>query len=185
MASTPTVVVLGDSISAAYGIEEEDGWVSILRQRLSERETPYAVVNASVSGDTTSGGLARLRSAFTRLQPDILVIELGGNDGLRGLSLKNLRKNLSAMVTLCADAGCKPVLLGMRIPENYGKAYTQRFHKSFARVAEELTVPLMPFFLEGVALDDSLMQDDGIHPNAEAQQVLFENAWPLIEPLLE
>ncbi|MGB0865150.1 MAG: arylesterase [Granulosicoccaceae bacterium] len=179
-AQTPTILVLGDSISAAYGIAEEDGWVELLRHRLKQSQQNFQVINASVSGDTTSGGLARLAAAFDKHSPRILVIELGGNDGLRGLSLKKMRNNLSAMVKLCLDRGCKPVILGMRIPSNYGEAYTERFHNSFARVAEQHDVPLAPFFLEGVATDDSLMLDDGIHPNEAAQSALLETAWPLI-----
>lgn len=184
-AQTPTVLVLGDSISAAFGLAEEDGWVSLLRRRLAERGQPHRVVNASISGDTTSGGLARLPLAFEQHSPSILVIELGGNDGLRGLSLKKMRNNLSAMVKHCHDNGCRAVLLGMRIPSNYGEAYTERFFASFARVAEEQQIPLVPFFLDGVATDPGLMLDDGIHPNAAAQPLLLDTAWPAIEPLLQ
>lgn len=178
-------MVLGDSISAAYGIAESDGWVELLRQRLSDAGKPHKVINASVTGDTTSGGFARLQNAFDKHQPRILVIELGGNDGLRGLSLKKMRNNLSGMVKLCGDSQCKALLLGMRIPSNYGEVYTERFHASFARVAEEQNIPLSPFFLDGVATNPELMQDDGIHPNEAAQPLLLDTAWPLIEPLLD
>lgn len=183
-AQNPTILVLGDSISAAYGMAEEDGWVQLLRERLADQELPQQVINASISGDTSSGGLARLPAAFEKHSPTILVIELGGNDGLRGLSLKKLRNNLSAMVNLCQQNDCQAVLLGMRIPDNYGQAYTERFHASFARVAEQFEIPLSPFFLEGVATDATLMQDDGIHPNEAAQPVLLQTVWPLLEPLL-
>jgi len=177
-------MVVGDSISAAYGIAEEDGWVQLLRERLADNNLPHQVINASISGDTTSGGLARLPKAFDKHQPDILVIELGGNDGLRGLSLKKMRNNLSAMVKLCQVNDCQAVLLGMRIPSNYGQAYAERFQGSFARVAEEFDIPLSPFFLEGVATEEELMQADGIHPEEAAQPILLDTAWTLIEPLL-
>lgn len=163
---------------------EQDGWVELLRHRLADQSPAFEVINASISGDTTSGGLARLQQAFDKHRPRILVIELGGNDGLRGLSLKKMRKNLSAMVKLCSESHCRAVLLGMRIPSNYGEVYAERFHHSFARVAKEQNIPLSPFFLEGVATELDLMQDDGIHPNKTAQPLLLETAWPLIEPLL-
>lgn len=183
-AEKPTILVLGDSISAAYGIAEQDGWVELLRNKLVKQNHPHEVINASISGDTTSGGLARLQQAFDKHRPRILVIELGGNDGLRGLSLKKMRKNLSAMVKLCHESQCRAVLLGMRIPSNYGEVYAERFHRSFARVAEEQDIPLSPFFLEGVATEPELMLADGIHPNQAAQPLLLETAWPLIESLL-
>ncbi len=184
-AAPPSILVLGDSISAAYGMDEADGWVQKLRQQLKDEQFPHQVINASISGDTTSGGLARLPAAFERHQPHILVIELGGNDGLRGLSLKKMRKNLSTMVQLCADSDCQAVILGMRIPDNYGGVYSKKFHASFAQVAEEHQVPVSPFFLEGVATDLDLMQADGIHPNEAAQQILLQNAWSLLKPLLQ
>lgn len=183
-ADKPTILVLGDSISAAYGMAEQDGWVELLRHRLVDNNPSFEVINASISGDTTSGGLARLQQAFDKHRPRILVIELGGNDGLRGLSLKKMRKNLSAMVKLCSESQCRAVLLGMRIPSNYGEVYAERFHHSFARVAEEQNIPLSPFFLKGVATELDLMQNDGIHPNKVAQPLLLETAWSLIEPLL-
>ncbi|MEM6988405.1 MAG: arylesterase [Pseudomonadota bacterium] len=178
------VLVVGDSLSAGYGIDEREGWVALLRDRLAERATPVPVINASISGDTTSGGLTRLPAALDRHRPDIVVIELGGNDGLRGQSLKNIRKNLSSMVQLVKESGAEAVLLGMRIPTNYGARYTQRFFDSFKQIADEEDVPLVPFFLEGVATEPSLMQDDGIHPNAEAQPMMLEHVWPAIEELL-
>ena len=178
------VLVVGDSLSAGYGIDEREGWVALLRDRLAERANPVPVINASISGDTTSGGLTRLPAALDRHRPDIVVIELGGNDGLRGQSLKNIRKNLSSMVQLVKESGAEAFLLGMRIPTNYGARYTQRFFDSFKQVADEEEVPLVPFFLEGVATEPNLMQDDGIHPNAEAQPMMLEHVWPAIEGLL-
>ena len=183
-AEKPTILVLGDSISAAYGMAEQDGWVELLRHRLTDENSSFDVINASITGDTTSGGLARLQPVFEKHHPRILVIELGGNDGLRGLSLKKMRKNLSEMVKLCHENQCQAVLLGMRIPSNYGEVYAERFYGSFARVAEEQAIPFSPFFLDGVATDADLMQNDGIHPNEAAQPRLLETAWPLIEPLL-
>ncbi len=178
-------MVVGDSISAAYGMQEADGWVQLLRERLTAQGHPHQVINASISGDTTSGGQARLAAAFAKHQPSILVLELGGNDGLRGLSLKKMRKNLSAMVKQCTDADCRPLMLGMRIPDNYGKRYTERFYASFQQVADEHGSALVPFFLDKVATDPALMQADQIHPNERAQAVLLDTAWSALEPLLQ
>ncbi len=179
-----TILVMGDSLSAGYGIDEREGWVALLGNKLADGDTGFDVINASISGDTTSGGLARLPDALARHRPDIVVIELGGNDGLRGQSLQNIRQNLSTMVQLVQEANGEVLLLGMRIPSNYGARYTQRFLESFAQVAEEHNTALVPFFLEGVATDPSLMQDDGIHPNSAAQPILLDLVWPALEPLL-
>lgn len=179
-----TVLVMGDSLSAGYGIDERDGWVALLAKRLEDRGAPLDVINASISGDTTSGGLARLPDALTRHRPDIVVLELGGNDALRGQSLKNIRKNLSTMVQLVKASGGEVLLLGMRIPTNYGARYTQRFFESFAQVANEHDTALVPFFLEGVATEPDLMQSDGIHPNTAAQAIMLDHIWPALEPLL-
>lgn len=178
------ILVMGDSLSAGYGIDERDGWVALLGKRLAERDDPIPVVNASISGDTTSGGLARLPGALARHEPDLVIIELGGNDGLRGQSLENIRKNLSSMVQLVRASGAEAVILGMRIPSNYGARYTQRFFETFQRVAEQENTPIVPFFLEGIATDPSLMLDDGIHPNAAAQPKMLDLVWPVLEPLL-
>lgn len=179
------VLVMGDSLSAGYGIDERDGWVALLRERLATRADPVPVTNASISGDTTSGGLSRLPDALERHRPDIVVIELGGNDGLRGQSLKNIRKNLSSMVQQVKASGAAALLLGMRIPSNYGARYTERFFETFGEVAQSEGAALVPFFLEGVATDSSLMQSDGIHPNADAQPILLDLVWPALEPLLQ
>lgn len=178
------ILVMGDSLSAGYGIDERDGWVALLGKRLAERDDPIPVVNASISGDTTSGGLARLPGALARHEPDIVIIELGGNDGLRGQSLENVGKNLSSMVQLVRASGAQAVILGMRIPSNYGARYTQRFFETFQRVAEQENTPIVPFFLEGIATDPSLMLDDDIHPNAAAQPKMLDLVWPVLEPLL-
>ncbi len=177
--------MVGDSISAAYGIAEAEGWVELLRQRITAAGYPHRVINASITGDTTSGGRARIGAAFSKHQPAILVLELGGNDGLRGLSLKKMRNNLSAMVKHCKDLHCRAALLGMRIPDNYGRHYTERFYRSFETVANQHNAALVPFFLQGVATEPTLMQADQIHPNALAQQKLLDTAWTVIKPLLQ
>ena len=184
-APQPTLLVLGDSISAAYGIQREAGWVQRLEQRLSEREPGWKVVNASVSGETTGGGLARLPAALEAHDPDVVVIELGGNDGLRGYPLQRIRANLERMVGLALDAGAAVLLVGMQIPPNYGPPYAQGFAALFQHVAESNDVPLVPFLLERVALAPELMQEDGIHPTAEAQPLLLDTVWPHLEPLLQ
>ena len=184
-ASARTLLIVGDSISAGWGVELEQGWVSLLQQRLAEREMAAAVVNASVSGETSSGGLARLPALLEAHQPDLLMIELGGNDGLRGTPLATMQQNLSQMIELGQAAGADVLLLGMRIPPNYGPRCTQGFEQVFVDLAAQYRVPLMPFFLEGVAGDPALMQDDGIHPRAEAQSQLLENAWPLLADWLD
>ncbi len=177
----PVILVVGDSLSAAYGIDTADGWVALLGDRLQERDMDYRVVNASISGDTTSGGLSRLRNAIPELKPELVVIALGGNDGLRGLPLKSMTSNLTSMITLAAEHGALPVLLGMRIPSNYGPRYTEKFHGIYGELAGEHGLPYIPFLMEDVALEANLMLPDGIHPNAEAQPILLNTAWPAIE----
>ena len=179
------IMLVGDSISAAFGLEIQQGWVTLLEQRLAEQDYSHEVVNASVSGDTTAGGLARLPGLLQQHQPELVVIELGGNDGLRALPVTNMQQNLSAMVELARNAGAEVILLGMRIPPNYGPRYTDAFEKVFRDVAEEQGVPLLPFLLEGVGGVDGLMQGDGVHPTAAAQPVLLDNAWPLIRHWLD
>ncbi len=180
-----TVMVMGNSISAAYGLQTEagePGWVQLLRQRLG---APHRVVNASISGDTTVGGLARLPKTLAVHKPDIVIIELGGNDGLRGYPVASIRANLLAMTRAVLAAGAKPVLTGMQMPPNLGPRYTAAFRGMYAEVAAETGAALVPFLLERVATDEDLMQRDGIHPNAQAQPLLLDNVWPLLEPLLE
>jgi acyl-CoA thioesterase I len=175
---------MGDSLSAAYGMRVEQGWVTLLQQRLESEGYGYRVVNASESGETTGGALARLPRALERQRPSVVIIELGGNDGLRGLPTAGVQTNLESMVRLSREAGAGVLLIGMRIPPNYGPAYTKSFHELFARVAASQRVPLVPFFLDGIALDEGLMQDDGLHPNAAAQPKLLAQVWPLLVPLL-
>ncbi len=184
-ADVPTILVMGDSLSAAYGMRVEQGWVTLLQQRLASEGYGYRVVNASESGETTGGALARLPRALDRHRPAVVIIELGGNDGLRGLPIAGLRSNLESMVRLSRKSGARVLLIGMRIPPNYGPAYTKSFHELFAQVAGSEQVPLVPFFLDGIALDEGLMQDDGLHPNAAAQPKLLAQAWPLLQPLLK
>ena len=182
--TTPTVLVLGDSLSAGHGVPLEASWVSLLEQRLQARGYPHAVVNAGISGDTTRGGLSRLPGALERHRPEVVIIALGGNDGLRGLSLQAMRDNLADMIGLARDAGAKPVLVGVRLPPNYGPAYTDRFRDVFRGLAEALDVPLVPKIMAGVAEDPALMLDDGIHPNERGHARMLDNVWPVVEPLL-
>ena len=175
---------MGDSISAGYGIQRDEGWVELLSESLARAEYPHVVVNGSISGETTGGGLARLPQALETHRPEVVVIELGGNDGLRGYPTDLVRSNLEQMVQLSLEQGSKVLLVGMQIPPNYGPRYTQAFEAAFRDAAESLDIPWIEFFMEGVALNEDLMQDDGIHPNAAAQPKLLDNAWPAIETAL-
>ena len=179
-----TVMILGDSISAAYGIQRETGWVALLHERLTTLAAPIAVINASVSGETTGGGLARLRQALDAHDPAVVVIELGGNDGLRGYPIERIKDNLSQIVALAKVDSRQVLLIGMQIPPNYGPRYTRAFTGMFAEIAEEHDIALVPFFLEVVALTPELMQRDGIHPTADAQLILLDTMWPYLENLL-
>ena len=179
--AVPTVLVLGDSLSAGYGFALERGWVNLLRKRLG---AAHRVVNASASGDTTTGGLARLGALLEEHRPSVVIIELGGNDGMRGTPVDAIRANLQAMVEAVQADGALAVLAGMRIHPNYGPRYTEAFHAAYADVAEATGAALVPFLLEGVATDPKLMQRDGTHPNAEAQEKLLENVWEVLAPLV-
>lgn len=178
------MLVLGDSLSAAYGIDREEGWVELLRGRLGDNGYQARVVNASVTGHTTANGLDLLPDALAEHEPDAVVITLGGNDGLRGIPLAEMRRNLTRMVRLSREAGAEVLLVGVRLPSNYGRAFIDRFQGVFREVAEREDVPLVPRFLEGVGGDDRLMQSDGIHPNAEAQPIMLDNVWGELKPLL-
>ncbi|MEQ8859369.1 MAG: arylesterase [Pseudomonadales bacterium] len=180
-----TILVLGDSISAGYGIQREQGWVERLQERLDGHDNGWTVVNASVSGETTGGGLARLPDALASHRPDLVILELGGNDGLRGYPIARIRGNLDRMVRLVQEAGAVALVVGMQIPPNYGPRYTQAFAGVFTEVAERHGAPLVPFLLERVALQPQLMQSDGIHPTADAQPLLLDTVWPHLAPLLE
>ena len=183
-ATAGTLLVVGDSISAAFGLETRQGWVSLLAERLGREAPQWRVVNASLSGDTSAGGLARLPALLADHAPQLVVIELGGNDGLRGLPPAQLRDNLAAMVERSRAAGARVLLLGMRLPPNYGPRYGQAFERVYAELAQQEGVLLVPFFLAGVGGVPALMQADGIHPAAAAQPILLENLWPTLRPLL-
>ncbi len=180
----PTILVLGDSISAAYGIQREQGWVSRLAERVAGLSPPWRVVNASISGETTGGGLARLSASLETHDPEVLIIELGGNDALRGYPIERIRENILEMVALGLQARSQVLLVGMQIPPNYGPRYTREFSNLFRSVSDQTEVPLVPFILEPVALTPEMMQSDGIHPTAEAQPLMLETVWPHLEPLL-
>ncbi|MDX1594080.1 MAG: arylesterase [Gammaproteobacteria bacterium] len=183
-AAAPTVLVVGDSLSSGYGLEPGRGWVDLLAARLAEREQPYRVVNASISGDTTAGGLRRLPALLETHRPELVLIELGGNDGLRGLPLETVRRNLEEAVRLARATARGVVLIGVRMPPNYGPRYATGFAETFREVAESTGVPLVPALLAGVGERFELMQDDGIHPNAEAQPLIVDNVWSALVPLL-
>jgi acyl-CoA thioesterase-1 len=184
-ADAPVILVFGDSISAGFGLTRVDeGWVGLLRAKLKDQGYGYEVVNASVSGETTAGGLARLPRALAVHHPGIVILELGGNDGLRALPLDQMRANLAGMVRLSRAAGAQVLMLGIRVPPNYGQQFTEKFFAIFAEVATHDKVPLVPFLLDGIALSPDLMQADGIHPNERGQPLLLRNVWPVLRPLL-
>ena len=180
-----TLLVLGDSISAAYGMDLEQGWVTLMDRRLAAERSGWQVVNASISGDTTDGGLRRLPQLLESHQPAMVLIELGGNDGLRGFPIQRMRDNLSAMVQQAQARGAQVALLSMAIPPNFGKRYTDLFTASFEHIAESTGATLVPFILDGIATDSQLMQADGIHPTAAAQPMIVDNVYPWLEPLIE
>lgn len=182
--SAPAIVVVGDSLSAAYGMQMTESWPSLLQQRLSAEGFPHQVVNSSITGETTQGGRSRLPRLLSRHHPELVIIELGGNDGLRGLPLEVTRGNLSAMIEASQDSGAQVMLFEMRIPPNYGAAYTKKFHQSYAELAEKYDVTLQPFILENIALEPGMMQADGIHPTAQAQPVILDQVWSVLESLL-
>lgn len=179
-----TILIFGDSISAAYGMDREQGWVHLLTERLATQELDYQVINASVSGETTGGGLVRLPKTLHIHQPDLVIIELGGNDGLRGYPIDKIRDNLMAIVDTARKSGADILLVGMVLPPNYGARYTKAFENLFSEVAKRFSVPFLPYLLQGTSTDDSLIQRDGIHPTPEAQGLLLENLWPKIETIL-
>jgi acyl-CoA thioesterase-1 len=181
----PAVMVIGDSLSAGYGIDVDQSWTALLQERLQSQGYEHRVVNASITGDTTEGGAARIASALDNAKPALVILELGGNDGLRGIPPKRMKDNLRSIILASQDAGASVVLLGIRIPTNYGPRYTTAFEGVYRDLADELSIPWIEFFMEGVALNDELMQDDGIHPNEEAQSILLDNAWPIISGSLE
>ncbi|MCA8092685.1 arylesterase [Burkholderia anthina] len=180
----PVLVVLGDSLSAEYGLPRDTGWVALLRQRLATGRIDYSVANASVSGDTTSGGRARLPAVLQRLKPSIVVVELGSNDALRGVPLATTEQNLRDIIADARHAHAKVVLVGMYVPANYGPDYTQKFHAVYTRLSKELDVPLVPFLLAGIENKPEMFQSDQMHPARQAQGILLDNVWPALKPLL-
>lgn len=184
-AQPPTILVFGDSLSAAYGVSIDRGWVALLRQRLAQGGYPHRVVNASISGETTGGGLRRLPAALDAHHPQIVLIELGGNDGLRAQSLKQLRSNLEEMTRLSKAKKAQAVIFEMRIPANYGATYSDNFRAVFNDVAKSAKLPIVPFWLDAIATDPKAFQDDGIHPTEAVQSKLLDAVWPTLKPLLK
>lgn len=179
-----TLLVFGDSLSAAYGIEEDAGWVNLLAAKIEQEQPLFQVINGSVSGETTIGGLSRLPAMLDNYHPDVVILELGGNDGLRGLPLLQMQENLQAMIDLITEAGATTLLTGIQIPPNYGSRYTIPFFEIFAELAEVNSVALVPFLIDGIPQQPELMQNDGIHPKAEAQFMILDNVWPELETVL-
>lgn len=179
-----TILIVGDSLSANYGINTQKGWVALLQQRLNEKKYNYHVINASISGDTTSNGLARLSKTLKQNKPQITIIELGGNDGLRGLSISTIKNNLQKMIEMTKATQSKILLLGVRLPSNYGPEYTQQFQQIFLDLSKEEQIPVVPLFLHGIDENVLLMQQDRIHPGIDAQTLMLNNVWPELEKLL-
>jgi acyl-CoA thioesterase-1 len=184
-AAPRALLVYGDSLSAEYGLPRGTGWAALLEQRLREKHPDYSVVNSSISGETTAGGAARIDAELARVRPAVVILELGGNDGLRGLSLAATRANLDAMIRASLRAGARVVLCGMQLPPNYGRDYTERFRALYGELAAAHKVALVPFLLAGIAERRDLFQADGIHPTEAAQARLLANVWPALAPLLK
>lgn len=180
----PTVLVFGDSLSAGYGIDVDQSWPALLQSRLASQGYEHRVINASISGETTEGGKTRIGLALERFHPDLVILELGGNDGLRGFPPEVMKDNLKTIVETTKASGATVVILGIRIPTNYGPRYTQAFENVYRDLSEQLGVLWIEFLMDGVASNEALMQDDGIHPNADAQLILLDNAWPIIRQAL-
>jgi acyl-CoA thioesterase I len=183
-AAAATILVYGDSLSSGYGLPREQGWVSLLERRLHDEKLNYKMVNASISGETTAGGKNRIEAALRTHRPALVILALGGNDGLRGQNPDVMRANLEAMIEACRKSAAQVLLVGMRLPPNYGPVYGGRFHRAFTEIAERQRVPLLPFLLDGFAEDRSYFQADGIHPAAQAQHLIMENVWKALRPLL-
>ncbi len=180
-----TILILGDSLSAGYGIDQGQSWVNLLSARLTEGNSDYTIVNSSISGDTTANGLHRLHDKLELYQPAIVILELGANDGLRGMPLTYIKSNLEQMITQSLDANASVLLAGMRIPPNYGKKYTQQFSRLYSTLAQQHQVSLLPFLLQGVAGQPELIQPDGLHPNQKAQPRIMQNVWEHLSPMLD
>jgi len=183
-ASEPTILVFGDSLSAGYGIDVDQSWPALLQIRLASQGYEHRVINASISGETTEGGKTRIGTALDRFHPELVILELGGNDGLRGFPTEVMKDNLKTIIETTKASGATAVVLGIRIPTNYGPRYTQAFERVYRDLSEQLGILWIEFFMDGIALNEELMQDDGIHPNADAQLILLDNAWPIIRQAL-
>ncbi len=181
----PVILVVGDSISAGYGIDSSEAWVALLQKKLIKIKSPYSISNASISGETSEGGLVRIIPLLATDDPDIVLLQLGANDGLRGLSPVKMKNNLAEIIQRSQKSGAKVILLGMKIPPNYGKRYVDMFYNVYPQLAKELNIPLVPFLLEDVALNKDLMQADGLHPNVKAQAILAEKIEPYLFPLIK
>lgn len=179
------ILIFGDSLSAEYGLPRGSGWVSHIEQRLATRDQAYQIRNASISGDTTMGGLQRLPQTLQEFDADIVILQLGANDGLRGLPVSAMKDNLRQMIQLCQAEGARVLLLGQHIPPNYGQRYAREFHAAFSELAQETSVALVPFMLEGIATNPDMFQADGLHPTVEAQQQIAETVWAGLKPLLQ
>ena len=184
MAFAHIILIVGDSLSAAYGIPVEKGWVSLLQERLDTRDYPYQIINASISGDTTANARARLPQALASHEPAVVLLELGGNDGLRGLSLTAMKSNLVAMISSLQESGAQVLLIGVQLPPNYGPRYTERFQAIYHELARERDITLLPSLVDGIGTEQNLMQPDGIHPNATAQPLIRDRVWEELLPLL-
>ncbi len=184
-AENPKIMIYGDSLSAAYGIPQQKGWASLLQQKLVSEHYQYDVVNASISGETTSGGASRIRNALSQIKPNIIILELGANDGLRGLPIESMIANLNTIIQEGKKSGAKILLVGMKIPPNYGPQYTKLFSQSYLKLSQEHQIPLVPFMLENIAAKTNLIQDDGLHPNAIAQPLVLDNIWSKLKMLLK
>jgi acyl-CoA thioesterase-1 len=184
LCAAPVILVFGDSLSAAYGIPRDAGWVSLLDQRLVKEKFDYQIVNASISGETTAGGLSRINAALTEHRPAVVILELGANDGLRGLPLANMSNNLDKIITACQRKKARVLLIGMRLPPNYGMRYTQKFQDTYAALAKQHKLPLVPFLLAGVE-DEKYYQADRLHPTAEAQPLILNTIWAALHPMLK
>jgi len=183
-ATAPTVLVFGDSLSAGYGIDVDQSWPALLQSRLESQGYEHRVINASISGETTEGGVTRISRTLENFSPELIILELGGNDGLRGFPTDRMKTNLQTIIETAKTSGAAVVMLGIRIPTNYGPRYTGAFENVYRELADQLSVLWIEFFMEGIALNDELMQGDGIHPNASAQSILLDNAWPIIRQAL-
>lgn len=184
-AENPKILIVGDSLSAAYGIPQQQGWAALLQKKLQLKNYRYDVVNASMSGETSSGGASRINTALQKTKPTIVILELGANDGLRGLPINEMITNLSNTIRQSKQSGAKVLLIGMQIPPNYGPKYSEAFSQSYQRLSHEHKIPLVPFMLKNIAVQPDLIQQDGLHPNALAQPIILENIWPQLQRLLK